>query len=241
MVTATDYYTKAPRRSWSSTPAHIYQVLLHIIFFVLLRTYHVASAAHIKLLTLNSLGRKKTNTLRKAARAPLPPPGHLLRQLLAWYNGNCALNTIFQFWMIMQDCLWHEAPKGEWARDIARKVGTRTYTGTPETCKHTQQQTGYKTVLQYGQQQQCQQTRTQNANKRGVCTETGHASSSADATILQNCTRYNRYSTTTVQTVPHILYTATRSINPALRHLVLFLVWAAVENVHLVSWYSRDR
>ena len=97
MVTATDYYTKAPRRSWSSTPAHIYQVLLHIIFFVLLRTYHVASAAHIKLLTLNSLGRKKTNTLRKAARAPLPPPGHLLRQLLAWYNGNCALNTIFQF------------------------------------------------------------------------------------------------------------------------------------------------
>ena len=36
VVTSTGYYTTAPRRAWLSTPVHTYQVLLHIIFFVLL-------------------------------------------------------------------------------------------------------------------------------------------------------------------------------------------------------------
>ena len=49
MVTATDYYTTAPRRAWSSTPVHIYQVLLHITPLAFLSrgtgiSQHVASS-----------------------------------------------------------------------------------------------------------------------------------------------------------------------------------------------------
>ena len=76
-MTATDYYTTAPRRAWSSTPVHIYQILLHIIFFVLLRTHHVASVAHMKSLTRTAAAADSA-----ATAAPVCFAAALLRVLL---------------------------------------------------------------------------------------------------------------------------------------------------------------
>ena len=57
-------------------PEPLYQVLLHIIFFVLLRTHHVVSVAHIKLFTLNYFGRacKWTTIEKKTGRCSVNFP-----------------------------------------------------------------------------------------------------------------------------------------------------------------------